>query len=1226
MSNIGTSDALDLLDSPELVLTSGYLRNFEQIALMSGYHLNATMTIPIDTSMITSTGLTASLAKSMLSGGIKNAHLTTNATLPCYTDTDMSKTSSQSIDLVPGDKIATDNYGLAIDFWIRTNAEKGYLILEGEIDKEEQSVREIGSDGDGNQVDLYSAVIVTPEGNTNADVYKKNNKYYLNGTNDEVTIVSGSTVQEKYKVVTSVYGYDGVNRVWDGNAAGSLLTVESTTQGNGSCYIFYADSPEEQTKFLKLLESFRVAFVSERGELLATAVMNVDEAFAVNGKVTVPLAIKDPLTEEKEVEDEETGETVIKSVPILDENNNPIYGITELERNKTIMITSIVYIDGTLLGNDDVLAASSIQGQLNLQFGSSTKLYPAGNLQLEAEKRVISASVDKTSFDFAVDDDISVDVTLTVDGDNPANISGFFQRAINATQGKRMPSENFVRQRGEGSTWTAHFEFNTPGEYYLREVMLDGVNYRLLEPIHVSVTGFAPEYVFWGEAEDDVTIYTASSKYIETVGISFGASGGVTQADSVRLKFEGSNGNYITTKLSYDYMQARWSGKAELGTSSTYVLKFVEVNGEDYDLSQYNVNFVKTLRLFLGLTARVETSSAQSDFFVPGETFAKDVRVEIYDNVGNSMPNLDDAVLTYSRGGSSTNTVTAPLEWDNSKGAYTGTLSITRAGSYKFYNIMIGENKITRALSSPTFTLKNPDPVKYVTSSASTYHGEDNIQFVPLTMNAYIGPIRINNSDTAYIEAVVVNSITNEEYSIVQTADSNKRGTIYYDAGSWYINLPTYRPDNGDGTYGDLTQDGTWTVKSISLWDVMDENNVEHEESNKLVWTDGVDGYDFSALSTTVSSTFNITMTPGNTSFGDSSTPFMTKHALASESGMYVTLKDNTGRVIPKSVIKDITLNLTYTGNTDMSYGYKVSSEYRPSLYVRFSELDESTGNWTASVDPKIQYVGVYTVKNLVVAMTNMTQTIEPGKNGVPESYTVTSQGPESNVKYEVRVGDNSSLGKTNGTVTGTFLQPQTPDIRVITRVTYEDEQGLEQTAQYAIIENFGVQLIFSYKNGNTAPNGGGYTWSASNLTSITMDMTKSETTTNGEVYRAGSNAFLAGSYSVSGNILLNGRTVPINYAFPDISVYSIKPTVKVSGVSPDPSTDITIYQQNNPGNAYANYKWENGTKVSVKNAYRDYFANLYMSAAENQDESYGLSADFTAPTLSLSLSAILST
>ncbi|MBR4768593.1 MAG: hypothetical protein IK088_06415 [Lachnospiraceae bacterium] len=1199
LNNIGTSDALGMLSSPDIQLTAGFLKNFEQLAVQSGYRMDVTMTIPIDT-----TGL-SSLYSAFLSGGIKNAHVTTNVSGSCYTEAEFSKVSNSSLELVPGDKVATDNYGLAVDLWVRTNADNTYLLLDGHLEQEVREVRSMGTDGSGSPVELFSAQV--SEGGTTGtvDVYQKNEKWYYNGSDVEATVIGVPTA--KLEEVVTITGYSGSNRVWSEEDK-PLITSDSTTQGNGSCYVFYADTPEEQAKFLKLLEAFRVAFVSRGGELLTTALLDTDHYFAVNGKITVPLVVKDPAitTELIDVLDEsgnpvlnEYGEPLVTEVsrPLLDANDEPIYAITKLEKNQATMLTAIIYLDGSLLSNNDVLAASSIQGQLNFQFASTERLFPANDAPLEQAERTITASVDKTSYDFGEDEDLSIHIRVQVEGDVPANVSAFFQRAINSTQGKRMEVMNFT-SAGEGA-WNATYSFYAPGEYYLREVMLDGVSYRLNDPIHVTVSGFAPDYVGWGEADDIAVVFTANNNYLEPVYISFGMDDSISRTTSVRMVFmNDENGNAVSTKMSYDPIRMLWSGTATFGMSGTYRLRFVVVNGEYYDLGEYNDNFVKTITLNLGLHAEVGTSSAQRDFFVANTVFEKDMTVEIFDNSGNAMVDLRGAVLTYSRGSSTTDTVSAPLTWNEVKNCYTGTLAITRPGSYSFLDVTVNSNRVTRASSSPTFLLRNPDPVSYNTASISNFHGSDNVQFVPILNNAYMGPIRINNSDTAFISAVVHNNLTNQDYTITQSSDATKSGTMYYDAGAWYINLPTYREALPDGTFGDYMQDGEWTLSSISLWDVMDVNGVEHTVSNKLVWTDGQDGYDFSSLSTVVSSTINVLMEmTGSADLGDQNTPFMTVHRVANETGMRISVLDNAGRPIPMNKISDISLNLSYTDNTDRSYGYIVSGYSRqPVMTFNAGGTD---GYWTASEDLLAQYVGQYVVKDLTVTMTgNEKITIDPGTQGVPNMITVTSAGPENNLKYTVRQ-NVTELGKTGSNVTATFLQQLNPAITVTARVTYEDEAGVERTAQYAVMDDLAVKLQLTYKDGKTAPNGG-YSWTGTSaLEMVEMTLNPGENTSNGIPYTTGSTSLLAGRYSIAGTITLNGQTVPLNHTFSDVNVYSIRPTAKFTGVTPAVNTEITIFQPSTSAGDYTDYIWNEDNLVSVKNFYNDTFANIYISATE---------------------------
>lgn len=1216
MNQIGTSDALGMLSNPEVQLARGFLKDFEQIAVQSNYRMSVYMSIPIS-------GLSG-LYAAVIGDGIKNAHLTTAATGSASSELDLNDTSNLSVNVVGGDKIATDNYGLAIDFWVRTNTDNNYLVLEGELETQETVVRATGTDGNGNTVDLYTGTVNSAEGSLEVDVYYRDGKWYLNGSNDEVSSFT-TAPSPKEKTETTITGYHGANRVWDEDNL--LISQDSTTQGLGSCYVFYADTPEEQIRFLHLLNAFRVAFVDDSGLLLKTAYLDTENAFSVNGKVTVPLIIKEAtMMETVEIEldsngnpviDPETGEesTYTVKTPVVDENGDNVYGILPLTRNVPKLVTALVYLDGTLLGNEDVLSASSIEGQLNFQFGSSVGLHPIEDTELESMKRTITATIDKTVMDYT-DADRTANVVVRVEGDTPANMSAFFQRAINNTQGKRMEKETFTKV-GEG-VWTAAFTFNAPGEYYMREVMLDGVSYPLAEPLHVSVSGFAPDSVVWSEGVNECTVYTAENTYSELLSLTFSPEESVRRSDSVYMVFMGDSGRTLRTKMTYNANRSIWEGTTVFGSSDTYRLRYVIVNDEYYDLETYNESFVKTITLYLGLYTEVRSSSSQIDNFQANTTYDKDMLVEIFDNVGNPLENLTDVVLTYSKGGSTTDTVSTPLTWNASRNGYEGVLPIIRSGNYTFLNVMIGNSRVTRATSAATFWLSNPDPVSYNTASVSDFHGEERVQFVPLTNDAYIGPIRINNSDTAYISAVVVNSVTGEEYAIQQSTDSSKRGVIYYEGNAWYINLPTYRPLQNDGTYGDYSQAGTWTVKSISLWAVNEQvgdTQVYHSSSNKLVWEDGQNGFDFSNLSTVVSCSINVSVYVNKTDVGDASSPFMTEHELGEETGLYVTILDDDGRAVTAAKISDVALNMTYGGNEDLGYGYKVSNKGAYSPYIKLN-ASNGQGTWTISEDRTVQYVGVYSAQNVKVTMSNgSTIVLNPGENGVPAQFTVTSQGPENNVKLRVSQG-STVLGKDAvGNVTGLFLGSQDPNVSITARIVYEDEDGNEKVAQYAVIDDFGINLSLNYASGKTAPNGG-YSWTGTSpYENIELALTSGQATTNGTPYSSNSTTLLAGTYNLSASYHLNGSTYPVNHTFQPISVFSMSPTVKVTGVTPGNTTEVKIFQTDN----YAeDYLWDEAKIETVRNFFSEYYANVYIQVNEGETVN-----EYDAPTLALTISNI---
>ena len=64
-------------------------------------------------------------------------------------------------------------------------------------------------------------------------------------------------------------------------------------------------------------------------------------------------------------------------------------------------ITAIIYLDGEGLDNTMVLSSAEIQGQLNIQFGSSVNLNTSGDKTLETAVRKVTASLTPSSFDYA---------------------------------------------------------------------------------------------------------------------------------------------------------------------------------------------------------------------------------------------------------------------------------------------------------------------------------------------------------------------------------------------------------------------------------------------------------------------------------------------------------------------------------------------------------------------------------------------------------------------------------------------------------------------------------------------------------------------------------------------------------------------------------------------------------------------------------------------------------
>lgn len=1002
--------------------------------------------------------------------------------------------STEGKELVPSDQVAEDTYGMVVDFWVRTNHETTKLTLEG-------------------------ATVTDEEG--------------------------------------EILRYDGVNRIWGatGAAESGTLTRESTTQGGGSCYVYYADTPEDQSRSLRLLEAMKVAFVSANGELLAQGEMDTQNYWAQNGRITVPLALNS-----------ETKTTYTYK----DKQNNELVGraITTLQMDDAQRITAIVYLDGTQLTNDMVLAASEIQGQLNLQFGSSENLTTAGDKNLVDKVRRVTATADKLELDYDTatsDEELTTEVTLTVEGAEPTEITAQFVRAINSTQGSRETEMSFTKQ-ADGS-WTGKYLFVAPGTYYLRHVRLNGVDYALDEPVTIQVKGFDLKSVGWGEMTSEATIRTSDGTYSEKVWVEFATDDETKMPSTVEARFVRTDGNTVNIPLTRG-TGGVWTGTGTFTTSGVYKWEYLvyktasSTNGSYKDLGDSK----KTLDLALGLYVSVlDKSGTQTQPYETGRTYPKDVAVSIYDNAGNALEGLEGARLYYSNGGSATNTINTDLAWEELDGCYNGTLPIAKAGRYQFaYVSMQGGQTLTKATDSPIYTIISPDPPIYDETSRATYHG-DTLQFVPLTSDAQIDGVKIKNSASATVAAVVHNSETNDYYSV-------PAGDVRYAGESWIVKLPTYTRQLGEDKQ-EQTQDGTWTLVALLLTDCYDTNSVFRDEANPIIWVGSDDvskayaakqlvdesgnarpyeSKDFSLLSTTVSCSVSVTMEPGQTDLGSKSgTEFMHRFAVK-DLGMKVTIRDDAGHVIPADKVESVLLAVNYAAPQDDAYGYRVQSGAGRGYEVSFT-WDGEQRLWTAASSPDIwQYVGRYTVQKLTVTVKGgKSLTFEAGTAGVPAAYTLMTKGPDSsNISLEDVKQTTRVFGKSGNNVTGTFLEKyplEGTNLKV--SLQPKDSDG----RQYAVLDDVTAVLKLTYKDKKTAPYGG-YTWSGeSAYENITLPMTAGDG--NG-TYKAGATPLLAGTYSAAIEVKVGKNTTTLNLS--DISAYSKLPDVTMALADETPAT-VTV-------------------------------------------------------------------
>ena len=680
------------------------------------------------------------------------------------------------------DPIAGDTFGLALDFFVRTNAPDSHLILQGSPEYEERE-ETVTAKVDGKVYNLY--VINYQDEEIIAYLNTSDNSYYAYdresnmpgekiGTSQQVGQYA-TLLTEKVKYIV---GYNGVNRVWDTTESANI-DKESTTQGAGSCYVFYASSPEDQKKALQLLEHFRIAFIDQDGNFLGSAQLNTKNKFEQSGKVVVPLELS------------------VTNTTIEGPNGDPLQIITSLERNTPTFITALVYLDGGKLTNDQVLAAGEIQGQLNIQFGSTADLDAMDDPELMEAKCSVTATMEgatKVNIDTASQADLKKKITVTVSGYTPNKVEAYFLREVNSTQGVRQNKITFTKN-AEGK-WEGEYQFTSAGKYILREVMLDGIMYELKsDPIVFTVEGFAISEVYC--VDNNKTYMTTDTSFDTSVSLTFATNDVDKMPKTVKGAFVHKGTGNRTTVYFTRSVGSTWIGNATFTTSGEYVLEYVELDDQYTGLAE---NQYISIELYLGINASVYTG--EDNFGLEnGETRELPMSMIIKTDTGETIKGLTGVWLQYSNNGSGIqeNGIGTSMVWNSNRQMYEGTFNLSDPGIYKYHYVSIniqGElNYLYTAQTSPVITAISSNPPKYV---SKTGFGEA----IALNNDAAI-TIRMKNANAATIDA---------EFE-------NEKGEIYYVRG-----VMTDYGTEQDFTFTlpifDGKQSGTWSLRRIYLTDI----------------------------------------------------------------------------------------------------------------------------------------------------------------------------------------------------------------------------------------------------------------------------------------------------------------------------------------------------------------------------------------------------------------------
>lgn len=1002
------------------VLHKGVIQRLEK---RLGQHMKPKITITVDPAGLG--GIAALAGKQTL-----DAIVTTDAGDPYDAPTDIEAIKKLNTGSFRGDTAtAEDTHALAVDLWLRTNAgasatvtattENGidtdgnsytktteplraYLTLEGKVRIQEVSERATIKAPDGNTYEAFTGTGTVGGQEIKKVTYQKEDgKYYYIDVNDAETEVPSEwnlSYEPKMDTREVVVGYDGVNRVWSDTqmAPYEVEGATSTTQGGGSCYTFYASTEADQKRFLDLLGSMRVAFIDGEGNLIGAATMDTEHYYPENGKVTVPLAL------------DKTSAVKLG----VDKDGDAVYGLMPLVKNAATRVTAIVYLDGQKLTNQMVLASGDIQGNLNVQFGSCTAYKittvtqtgetdnegnpittttveytqegnanePIENEPVMTETIKVSATLTgSTDVEFDPNKPHSVGVNVKVEGSaDPRNVYVRFIRAISSTQGVQ---QDIVTLSGNGADWTGTMTFNKPGNYVLRTVWVNGVEYDLShDPLKVAVKGASVSSLTCDAITSGSFARVMQSGSSFKTNMTLGFTTSKQTPSRVNGIFMDEDGRQVNVPF---YLEGgNWKGTATFYTSGVYTMRYVEIDGEQFEISK---NLQPTLELQLGLksgtriSASAETQQKLLDMAPAGMTVTptrfvldpskggKDgvtltVTTKLYDNTGAEITGLSGVKIYYSRVGSVTGGLDADLTWNASSNAYVGEFHIGTAGTFRFSKIVItqasGVSTITAATADTnSIQVMPPDDAQYMQGDRHTA----SYQYAP-NKDARMTVAIAYSSAAARVEAVIA-AANGKEYTVqgvLGVEDADHMTDDITSINLWNFELPK---EESTGL-----QEGRWTLKTITLYGVYYDGRYYDEENGVTV--------DVAAENITTKVVNNIVVTLSGNSQRFTGY-FMDDHKV---NDFTVTVADYEGQAIEGiGTVSDITVSYTRGAvGLNSEYGYEGGGT-KP--VVNSTSTLKSGSQTTYQIgELNFQEAGPYT--NAIVQLKLGGDTITAGKDG----------------------------------------------------------------------------------------------------------------------------------------------------------------------------------------------------------------------------------------------------
>ena len=933
-------------DTIEVELTSGDIYKFE---LLSGEYMDTTLT-----------GLSIGENKTNLSG-----HLTTTARGKGSLFAGATSVTKEIDPAARNNLVAQDTYGMVLDLWFRTNSggNKGALLtLDGTpnvtYDYEVYHIsppkgektpvfiynRPIGDPTLGETVEIgvycvpadrnddkvIDERVFDPDGDPSTDnsviayegYYYSESDFSMINKTVYVTGADGATTPSedtslpinladisgpKIKVIPIVHGYETSNRVWDDVDVGLGADEISTTQGSGSCYVFYASTPTEAANAIEMLRNLKLAFVDANGTLLATAVLDVDYTFASAGKYLVPITIKE------------------SDYYAYNKQGEKVYGFANLTKNVATRISIVAYLEGENLENNMVLTSGSINGRLNLQFSTVDDLLAMGDSALENSTISLSATLNNgtNKVDAAyIGSEITVNVRANVSGLSANKVQAAFMRKINDSQGRQMQIVDLERQTDENNNifYSAAYGFNAPGEYVLRSLIVDGVTYDLPgEELVVSISGLQINAASFCD-NNDGTALTTDNFVTRPVSVQLGAG---WEIQNVTAHFASVDGNkQVSASLTKD--GDYWKGTARFTSSGEYYLAFVEVdskieNGKYVPGEYFNVpeSMQGRLNAKLGLRASVLLNSSRADIAYEF-TGRRNIEVSatILTDTGEPLNGLSDVWIYYVSTVSSIQGDELPqtkLTWQN--GVYSGVFNIENPGAYYFDRIEIGTietsiNTIRTVSSAPTIVARPKDPPVYLGYTTS-YAGTERQKYIVMSNNTSGKPLVI----TTIENAVTATAIT----AIFEHTDANgvtQQLTAVWDRTKYIatdnkitFELPAV-PNND-------SHNGKWELVEIHLVDVYDETGKLYDAEDPYILEIG--DAEFAVLER-----FDVTIDTLTPSKPNGDAAFMEQQKITlGANGVNISLNQYTALLAESGLsIKNAKILLTHQARSNETHGY----------------------------------------------------------------------------------------------------------------------------------------------------------------------------------------------------------------------------------------------------------------------------------------------------------------